>query len=106
MPVQFYNLGFNLFHADASQQIQNLHQQAARGGNEVAQFQAQDKAKEQQHLQVQTTEETENQEIQGDSRGAHSHTLTSEEEEEKKEETPPEPPPDPTGKGTQLDVSC
>ena len=106
MPVQFYNLGFHLAQADASQQLQTLHQQAARAGGEVVQGQDKDKAKEEAGQAVQDTKETENKEISGDSRGAHSHTLTKEEKEKKKEPTSDTSPEDPDGRGRVLDFEA
>ncbi|MHC4607562.1 MAG: hypothetical protein ACYTAF_11645 [Planctomycetota bacterium] len=106
MPVQFYNLGFHLFQADASQQLQNMHEAAARGGNEAAQAKNEDQGRDQSTGSVQDTKETENNEIQGESRGAHAHVLSEEEEEEKKEEEQKKrPPEDPSGKGRLVDVS-
>ncbi|OHB70131.1 MAG: hypothetical protein A2W23_00730 [Planctomycetes bacterium RBG_16_43_13] len=102
MVVQFYNLAFNMYHAENAQQIQNLFQTTARAENSFAATQTQDTAKLEQSEQVQTTTAVQNKEIAGDGRGAHSYTLTKEEREEKEEEE--KSPPDPTGKGQNLDL--
>ena len=107
MPVQFYNLGFHVFQADAAAQAQNITNQAARVGAEVQQSQHQDKGREESVATVQDAKEVENREIQGEGRGAHSHTLSSSEEEKKKEDKAKEPPPeDPSGKGRIVDVEA
>lgn len=106
MPVQFYNLGFNLSQAQNAQQSQNLFYMQERGGNEVAATQVQDQAKQEQNLQTQGAHETQNREVQGDSRGARSHLLRKKKPaiEEKKEEPPAEKIPDPSGRGRVLDI--
>lgn len=105
MVVQSTNLGIHLYHAEASAQLQSLFQQAERANAQLAASQGADAAKAASTDQVQTTEQTENPDIQGDSRGAHSHTLSQ--EGEKKEEAPPKPKPpeDPGGRGRIVDLT-
>ena len=106
MVLESVNLGIHLYQADASAQLQNLFQQAERANAQLIASQGSDQAKAAAAGQVQTTEQTENPNIQGDSRGAHSHTL-SQEGEKKKEEAPPKPKPpeDPTGRGRIVDLT-
>ena len=104
MPVEFTNLGINLFQAEASQQIQNLFLAAERANTQVAAEKSQDQGKAQATDQVQDTAKTETQEIRGEGRGAHSHTLGEKEEEKKPPEPPKPPPPDPIGRGKIIDL--
>ncbi len=106
MPVQFYNLGFHVFQADAAQQAQNLQNQATRATNEVLQVQDRNKGGEESVSTVQDSKEAENREIQGEGRGAHSHTLSSEKEKKDEDQQKDSPPEDPSGKGQIVDVEA
>lgn len=105
MGLESVNLGIHLYQADASAQMQNLFQQAERANAQLAAAQGADQAKAASTEQVQTTEQTENPDIQGESRGAHSHTL--EKDGKEKEEPPPKPktPEDPIGRGRIVDLT-
>ena len=104
MVVEFPNLGIHMYQADASQQVQNLFLAAERANSQIAAEQSKDQAKAVATSQVQDPSKVENNEIQGESRGAHSHTLPKREEREK-DETPPPKPPDPRGRGQHLDLT-
>lgn len=106
MVVGSTNLGIHLYQAEASQQVQNLFLAAERANNQVAAERTQDEARATASQQVQDPSQTEDNAIQGDGRGAHSHTLEDRREEE---EAPAEekkgPPPDPRGLGQHIDLT-
>ncbi|MBI2901097.1 MAG: hypothetical protein HYY17_13000 [Planctomycetes bacterium] len=105
MVVEFTNLGIHLYQAEASQQVQNLFLAAERANNQIASEQNRDQAKAAATEQVQDTSKVENDEIQGESRGAHSHDLGEREEEKEPEKKHPPEPPDPTGRGQHIDLT-
>jgi hypothetical protein len=104
MPVQFYNLGFNIYHAENAQILQNYYYTQLAAGSDVTASQVRDQAKMEQNLQVQDTNEIQNREISGESRGSHSFFL--EEREQEEEEKKALIPPDPSGKGQFLDIEA
>lgn len=104
MTVQFYNLGFTLYHAENAQQAQNLFHAQERGGNEIAAARTQEVAKEEQNTLTQQTNEVESRETSPDNTGAHSHSMLKREEEEDEEKKKDESLPDPSGRGQSLDV--
>lgn len=104
MPIEFYNLGFNLYQAENAQAVQNLFHMQARGGNEIAAAQTQDTAQEHKET-VETATDITNTGIEGEGRGAHSYQLKKEEEEQPEKEKPDEKKPtDPTGRGQVVDL--
>ena len=104
MPVQFYNLGFNLYHAENAQAAQTLFNMQDRGGHEIAAARSRDVGKEEGSTVVQTTNEVKHEEGSPDNTGAHSHTLTKQEKEKEEEKQEAKSPPDPTGRGQILDM--
>jgi hypothetical protein len=91
--------------ADQAQLLKALQQAQERSLNQVEAGRSQERGKEAASSQVQGAEEVSGATIQGESRGAHSFTLSKDEEEEPpKEEAKAETPPDPDGKGSRLDL--
>lgn len=103
MPIQFYNLAWNLYHSENAQAIQNLFQNAQEASNYAATIESMNRAKQDTNEQIRGTTTIENSGIESESKGAHSHELTKEEEEKEKKEKNPSLP-DPYGRGSTLDV--
>ena len=105
MVVEFGNLGIHLFHADASQQLQNMFLMGDRASAQGAANQAQEDAKAKAEEQVQESEETENPEVNGEGANTEGETRKGEEKEDSKDKKKPPKPEDPGGRGRIIDMS-
>ena len=103
MAVEFSNLGIHLFHADASQQLQNMFLTGDRAAAHAAAGQAQEEAKAKADEQVQESEETENPEVNAEEGGQQG--SSGDEQENSEEKKPPPKPEDPSGRGQIIDVN-
>jgi hypothetical protein len=104
MPVQFYNLGFNVYHAENAQALQNFYYAQLSAGGEVTATKAREQAKMEQNLQIQNTNDIQNKEISGEEKGSHSYFLQERTSKEEENATPQLP--DPLGKGQILDIEA
>lgn len=103
MPIGSSDLPITQAAADQAQLLRALQQAQERTLNQVGAGGFQERGREEAPSLVQGAEEVGGGTIQGESRGAHSFSL-SKREEEKKEEVPPEKLPDPEGRGRHLDL--
>ena len=105
MPLETYNLGYTLYHAEFAHSAQNLYQTAERGGLAVASERSQVQAKSQQDS-VQTASQTADSnaipEHAGGGGASYGRNPSPNQEEDEKKERLPE---DPSGRGHHLDIS-
>ncbi len=106
MPLETYNLGFPLYHADYAHSALNLHQAAERGGAAAASERSQAEAKAQQDTVQQTSETIESNPIPDQSGGGGASYGRNSPEEETEEPPKEKIPQDPLGRGQNLDLSA
>lgn len=104
MVIEFYNLGFNLYHAENAQSAQSIFNVQERGSNAIATDKTQESGKAEQSGLVQDTKEVENRSVDAEGSGGNAYSSASGEEEKEKKEKGEKSPPDPGGRGQLLDL--